>query len=72
VSVSPNAKSSMSSSSSVASSVILSKSSFLKIIWQVEQDNVPSHAPLNIKKEIKYVDTTENVLICNISVSNDV
>jgi len=45
VSVSPKARSSMSSSSSVAISVILSKSSWEKMRWQVEQARVPSQAP---------------------------
>ena len=45
VSVKPKAKSSMSSSSSV-DGFSWSQSSFLKIRWQVEQDRVPSQAPI--------------------------
>jgi hypothetical protein len=45
VSQSPYARSSMSISSSDGLSGSLSKSSFLKIIWQVEQERVPSQAP---------------------------
>ena len=43
----------MSISSSDGLSGSRSKSSFLKIIWQVEQDKVPSQAPKCKKKIIK-------------------
>ena len=44
VSVSPKARSNMSSSSSVSGSGILSNHSLSTIRWHVEQDSVPSHA----------------------------